>query len=296
MVDVGRHHVGADQDVGDVGGPLVLAPDVVLLRDRLHQLVVELPVLEHGLGDVRVPVVHDLVERGRIAEQRRETRRPRQDVEAADAVQQAREERLVGVALRVVLGEHVAERGDVGARAPELLERLLEPLETGARADLRHRERDRRAAHHVVAHARDRRPELGDRLAAAVERGGIGHLEQPRRQRGLRAHDAHDLIDRGVVVAECAAHADRDVGERRQLDLAGGQFRSERRNELEGQRVLGLRCGIRTATCRVHCRHHQVLSTASVPAPYLGTLSSKSTRPRLAPSSAVSCGGMALDG
>ena len=138
-----------------------------------------------------------------------------------------------GLIVRELARDRVAGRGDVGAVLPQRLEMRLEFLQRMREADLCHREGDRGAPHHVVAHAIDRRAQVRELLAGAVERRGVRHLEQACGERGFGSYDPHDLIDRRLLIGEHAAHPYRDVRKRRQLDLAGRELRGEILHELE---------------------------------------------------------------
>jgi hypothetical protein len=104
---------------------------------------------------------------------------------------------------------------------------------------LRHRERDRRAAHHVESHARDRGRQLRDGLTRAVERRGIRHLEEAHGERRLGADDAYQRAHVGVFFREQAPHAQRHVRERRQVDPAARQLLGDGGHEGESLRIRG---------------------------------------------------------
>ncbi len=156
-----------------------------------------------------------------------------ENVELTDAVQQAGKQRGIRIHLGEPARHRVRHRGDRGAASPQLIERLLEPLERIDLLQLRHGERDRGAAHHVEAHARHGGTQIVHGLAGEIERRRVRDLQQPSGERRLRAHDAHDLLGRHIVVRQRLAHAHRDVREAGQVDLASGEFSGKRLNERE---------------------------------------------------------------
>jgi hypothetical protein len=134
-------------------------------------------------------------------------------VQLADAVHHASQHGFVGIDLGAIPGEHIGERGHQGAVLPQIVEKVLQAGQLVSFANLRHREGHRGAAHHVVADPVDRRPQVRDRAAAAIERRRICDPQQPRRQRGFGSHHPDHLIDGGFRIRQNAPHPQRNFRE-----------------------------------------------------------------------------------
>jgi hypothetical protein len=161
----------------------------------------------------------------------------REDVELADAVQKAGEHRRIRIHAAEAACHGVRHGRDGRTSLPELIERLLEPLQRVHLLQLRHGEGDGGAAHHVEPHARDRGAQLHDRLAGEIDRRGVGDLHEAGRERRLRADDPHHLVLRDLLIGEHLTHAQRDIRKARQIHFALRQLGCQRLHEGEGLRI-----------------------------------------------------------
>ena len=188
-----REQLRRDQHVRQGNVALVLNFVLVLMLDSVLQRLGQAPALENRLADRRVPAVDDVAHFG-VAELRC-VLRAHDDVEAAEHVQQARQQRLVGVQASEPLRDHEARGRDLEAVLPRPLELRLRGRRVGVFApQLPHRERDRDAADHVEAHASYGFAQVRDVLIDAPKLGRVRHAQQARRERGLRAQDSHDVV------------------------------------------------------------------------------------------------------
>ena len=178
-----------------------------------------------------MPFVDNCLERGLARELLDLVLDPHQDVELPDLVQQPREERVVGIELRAHTREHVRERSGVHAVLPDRSKELAHGLAAVADEHLLRGVRQRDVAHHPVAELRDGGGYARDRLAASVEQSAVRDLHDPRRERRVGAYQARDLGDRHVLVRERVADLERDLGQRRQLEVVVGERAIEVRDE-----------------------------------------------------------------
>jgi hypothetical protein len=83
--------------------------------------------------------------------------------------------------------------------------------------------------------------EIGEPLAARIERGGVGELQQSRRERRFGADDSHHVIDDHLLVGECLAHPDGHLGKAGQIDLFSRQLDGQRFDQPRD--IGGAACG-----------------------------------------------------
>ncbi len=184
-----------------------------------------------------MPLVDDRLESGLARELLDLVLDAHQDVELPDLVQQSGEERIVGIEPRAHTREHVRERRGVHAVLPNRGEKRAHGLTAVADEHLLGGVGQRHVTHHPVAELRHGRGYARDRPAAAVEQRAVRDLHDARRERRVGAYQARDLGDRHVLVRERVADLQRDLGQRRQIEIALGERVIEVRDERGADRT-----------------------------------------------------------
>ena len=247
------------------GGPSWLRARSSCSPDGLGHRVGEAPILHDGLADRGVPVVDHFGQLPLTGEHLRMIKRAGQDVELADAMHHAAQQRLVGVDLREVAREHIRVGRDVGTAFPQLAQLRLDGLELLVVLHLVHREGHGRGAHHVVADAADGRAQFRDRLAAAVQRGRIGDAQQAGRTVPARSPPPappvrHSSSHRQGSCARAARFRERKAARRgpwtvRRRAHGRSQRRQERRYWFARWPVFRLQCAILESSAQNSAHH-----------------------------------------
>ena len=161
-------------------------------------------------------------------------RRARNDVDLANVVQQAGQQRLVGPDLARLPGHGVRQSRDAHTLLPEFLEIGANMRQIARMAQLRGRIRQRRGANAVVTDARDGNLQIRytrDPPRCNSVELAIVSMRAARPASELTTRAMRSLVT--LVVAEGMLHARGGVRKRRQIDPARGQFLGQSAQKLE---------------------------------------------------------------
>ena len=219
--------------------------------------------MQHRLADRRMPVGENAVERRRVAVELGILRRLRQQVEIADVVHEAREQRFLRIEPRRFLCNDERQRGNLQAVAPCDFGALLVLLHVVGRAQLVDRNGDGDRANRFEADARHRSANVGHRLAAGIHGGRVRDLNELGGEQRLGRNDARHALGVDCRILQRAANLQCRVGERRERHLAPGQIARDVLQEAERD-LLVIRHGpgqcefvrsLARRRCVGQCRH-----------------------------------------